>query len=156
MTKLYKMLVLVCLLCVASMAVASVGEDIKEGVDIKAALIKAVADGMTIDQAVFDAVSLNPQLAEAIVVAAHTLLQTLPDGAFEVFDEDGKPLIPPQIDREGSSARIIQEALAANPNLDPNKIAAAAAAGVTGGKGGPGVAPGPGDGNRGGNIASPS
>jgi len=156
MSKLYKLLALICLVLATNAAVADVGQDIKDGMNIETALNNAVADGVTIDQAVADAIVLNPELAEAIVIAAASMLNKLPDGACEVLGEDGKSLVPPQIDREGCGNRIIQAALAANVNLDPLSITEAAAAGVTGGPGGPGVAPGPGDGNRGGQIASPS
>jgi len=156
MSKLYKLLVLICLVLAASAAVADVGQDIKDGMNIETALNNAVADGMTIDQAVGDAIVFNPELAEAIVTAATSMLSKLPDEACKVLDDDGKPLMPPQFDREGCGNRIIQAALAANVNLDPLSITEAAAAGVTGGPGGPGVAPGPGDGNRGGQIASRS
>jgi len=155
MAKLYKLLVMFCLMFAVSAAVADAGQDIKDGMDIELALKNAVEAGMTIDQAVGDAISLNPELSEAIVTTAFTMLNALPEGAFAVLDEDGKPLAPPQFDREGAGDRIIQAALLANTELDPLLITQAAAAGVTGGPGGPGVAPGPGDGNRGGNI-SPS
>ncbi len=157
MLKLYKLLVLICLVSAASVVVADVGQEIKDGMNIESALKKAVASGMTIDQAISNAITLNPELSKAIVTAAFTLLNTLPDSACEILDENGKQLVPPAFDdREVCGNRIIQEALAANENLDPQEITAAAAAGVTGGPGGPGVMAGPGDGNRGGNIASPS
>ncbi len=156
MAKLNKLLVPVYLVLTMSVAVADVGQDIKDGINIELALNNAVAAGMTIDQAVFNAISQNPELAKAIVSTAFTMLNVLPDGACAVLSEDGKQQVPPQIDLEGCGDRIIQEALAANKDLDPLSITEAAAAGVTGGPGGPGVAPGPGDGNRGGNIASPS
>lgn len=154
MSKLYKLLALICLVF-ATNAAADVGQDIKDGMNIETALNTAVAAGMTIDQAVANAITANPELAEAIVTAAFTILNNLPDGACAVLDESGKQMTPPQVDRKGCGDRIIQEALAANENLDPLSITEAAAAGITGGPGGPGVAPGPGDGNRGGNI-SPS
>ncbi len=157
MVQLYKLLVLICLVSAANVVAADVGQEIKDGVNIELALREAVAGGMTIDQAISNAIALNPELSKAIVTAAFTLLNTLPASACEILDEDGKQLTPPEFDnQEACGNRIIQEALAANENLDPQEITAAAAAGVTGGPGGPGVMPGPGDGNRGGNIASPS
>ena len=155
MSKLYKSLILICLMLATNAAVADVGQDIKNGMNIESALNAAVSAGMTIDQAVAGAITLNPELAEAIVTAAFTILNNLPDGACAVLDESGKQVTPLKVDREDCGRRIIQEALAANENLDPLSITEAAAAGRTGGPGGPGVPPGAGDGNRGGNI-SPS
>lgn len=157
MVKLYRLLILICLVSAAHVVAADVGQKIKDGMDIELALKEAVAGGMTIDQAISNAITLNPELSKAVVTAAFTILNTLPNSACEILDEDGKQLVPPEFDdRETCGNRIIQEALAANENLDPAEITAAAAAGVTGGPGGPGVMAGPGDGNRGGNIASPS
>ncbi len=139
------------MLGLSAAAFAGPGEDIKDGALIEVALKNAVSAGMTIDEAVADAIALNMDLAGDIVAAAFGILDSLPETACAApAGEDAEAVI----DFEACGDRITQAAILAG--ADPTLVTAAAAAGITGGPGGPGVPPGPGDGNRGGNIASPS
>ena len=151
MVKKIRLLAFCCMIGLSTAVLAGPGEDIKGGALVEVALQDAIASGMTIDEAVADAIAQNLELSGDIVAAAFGILDTLPDSACAAPAEEGAE---PVVDREGCGDRITQAAILAG--ADPGEVTAAAAAGVTGGPGGPGTPPGPGDGNRGGNIASPS
>jgi len=201
---------------------AGIAEDIQGGASIEDALRTAVEAGMTVDQAVGDAIMGNVDRAGDIIAAAYGILGDLPGTACRVLDEEDfyiqldpntektrvtgpyteaqiknmlltkeitlddevsrdqghwyllgrvQNVVPeemwPQLardakvlalweqeDLEACGDRIADAAIIAG--ADPAVVLAATAAGVTGGQGGPGAPPGPGDGNRGGNVASPS
>ncbi|VAX07952.1 hypothetical protein MNBD_GAMMA26-1651 [hydrothermal vent metagenome] len=79
----------VCAVGISQAAFAGPGEDIQNGVPIEDALRDAVEAGMTIDQAVGDAISTNPEWAGDVIAASHGILNDLPGAACMVAGEDG-------------------------------------------------------------------
>lgn len=154
MAQKIRLLAFACMIGFSAAVFAGPGEDIESGALIEIALNDAISGGMTIDEVVTDAIRVNPDLAGDIVAAAFGILESLPESACAAPVEEGAKTGEPGVDLEGCGDRIVAAAILAG--ADPTLVTEAAAAGVTGGPGGPGTPPGPGDGNRGGNIASPS
>ena len=98
---------------------ADIAADFKAGMDAKDVIAKAVAEGMSIAEAVAAAVAANPKAAEAIVAAA---VAANPSAA--------KAIVAAAVAANPSAAEAIAAA-AIGAGANPTDVTAATAAGTT-------------------------
>ena len=132
-----RLFVAVLLLVGGSAAFANIAEDLDAGLDIRQTLINAINNGMKMDSAVGEAVSIRPDAAGDIVRAAFLLLSVLPPEACP-----GLPFRQNhEFTRNRSACGLLIQQAAIAAGADPGIVADAAASANYGDLNSPGSPP---------------